>query len=942
MAAPRVFEFSAESREHLTEVCDQLLRLERATGDDARHRVEQMLRAVHSIKGGAGFFGLQKIEQLAHRMESILETSATRPTERVAETIDVLLAAADRLAAMLDDIERSNEVEITGILARLDELQTTLSIGDSCPAAVALQAEPAATNINAPAPLHEFEILVDLSGCQAQNLSPLAVLERLLKHGRIVSGTLDLPDIDLEVTCPNHPIVWRATIVSPLDLSAFEERIALPRPDRQEIQAEPSTGTAPLAAASAAGHETIRIPVDLVDRLMNLAGELVLVRNQSRRFTDQDQPLPGQVIQRLDAVTTEFQETVLQTRMQPVGNLFNKFPRMVRDLSRQLDKQLELQIDGAEVELDKTILDALSDPLTHLVRNACDHGLESRDERLQAGKPPQGRVRLTARHFGDQIWVTIEDDGRGIDRERVRKKALALGLRTADELSRLDDRELLALILLPGFSTAAQLTDISGRGVGMDVVKTNLARIGGSIDIDSHLGQGTTFTLRLPLTLAIIPTLLVSAHGDRYAIPQKDLEELVYIDAEQTHLRMEWTNEGEMCRLRGRLLPLVRLADVLRAGHQQRTAPPAEHRSTLPLLFAVVRAGARRFGIVVDHILTSEEIVVKPMHSGLRRKTMYSGATVLGDGRVALILNTEGIAQHSGIRFHSDAEIAREAPTEAAERQSVLLVRQMNGEPLAIPLARVQRIAMTWPQDIDRVSDAYYAKIDNTPTRLFSAFGKLHLPSDAQPLFVVLVRDTETPSGCLVREIIGTEQVAADALHSFESSSDTPRVVIVGDQITPWSDLNFLTDTREPTRITQGGGVAATSRRILLVDDTQFFRDVVASCLTEHGYQVTTVENGEEALVRLAEDHFDLVVSDLEMPIMDGWTLASAIRRHPRLQHLPLIALTTLSGDDAQSRSLAHGFNAHEVKLDRTLLLRTVERLLAHPSTLPQTVEAHP
>ena len=948
MAAPRLFEFLAEAREHLTDVCDQLLRLERATGDDARDRVEQMLRAVHSIKGGAGFFGLRNVEQLAHLMESVLEAAVARPAKRAGPMIDVLLATSDRLAALFDDIDNSNQADISNVVARLDELQATFLPGELPETAPDSRVEShvSGSSVRMPAaatPTHEFEISIDLSHCQAYGLSPREVIERVMQLSQIVAGTLDLPHIDLAVAPPQHPIVWRGTITSVLDVATFQERLAIPVPDQgaaPSVPIESSASAAPSAAPAAAGSATIRIPVELVDRLMNLAGELVLVRNQSRRFTDQDQPLPGQVIQRLDSVTSEFQETVLQTRMQPVGNLFNKFPRLVRDLSRQLGKQLELQIDGAEVELDKTILDALSDPLTHLVRNACDHGLESSEERERAGKPATGRLRLAASHFGDQIWITIEDDGRGIDRERVREKALEQGLRTAEELARLDDRELLALILLPGFSTAAQVTDVSGRGVGMDVVKTNLARMGGSIEINSRPGMGTSFTLHLPLTLAIIPALLVSADSERFAIPQKDLEELVFVDSEQAHVRLEHSSEGELVRLRGRLLPLVRLAQVLRASNQQRTMLDAGDRSTLPLLFAVVRAGTRRFGLVVDSILTSEEIVVKPMHTGLRRLTMYSGATVLGDGRVALILNTEGIAQSSRIRFHDEADVRPAMSTEAAaDRQVALLVRQLTGEPLAIPLAFVQRIVMINPEQIESVSGGYYTNIDNTPTRLFAARGELQIPSETQPLFVVLARDAAPAGGCLVREIVGTEQIAVSTLHSLGDASESLRAAIIGGNITPLADFSGWIRKSGRTSAERSSDESLMCHRVLLVDDTQFFRDVVGRYLSEHGYEVTTAEHGEAALALLAQEQFDVVVSDLEMPIMDGWTLAAAIRRDPRFRHLPLLALTTLAGDEAEARSLSHGFDAHEVKLDRVSLLKAIEELIAQRPSRPGAAE---
>lgn len=969
MAAPQQNEFLAEARDHLTDVCNQLLRLERAKGDAARERIEQMLRAVHSIKGGAGFFGLRTIEQLAHRMESVFEGALEPAATRDPRLVDVLLAATDRLAALLDDLDRSNEADTSDLLARLDELLAARPTAN--PAASSDQAddanpgsaepksavsaspgdESAAKTTPAERPTvgvcgHQFEIALDLGAYQASGLSPSELVERVAQIGEVISGTIDTPDVDLAVSPPEQPVIWRATIQSRLDAAAFNAQLIALAPltgNSQSTVSEAATADAATpdtatpdaaiteaAAAARPASSSIRISVELVDQLMNLAGELVLVRNQSRRFTAADQPLPSQVIGRLDAVTSEFQETVLQTRMQPVGNLFNKFPRMVRDLSRQLGKQIELRIEGAEIELDKTILDALADPLTHLVRNACDHGLESTEERGRAGKPSQGVLQLTARHLGDQIWITIEDNGRGIDRERVRRKALEQRLRTPEELARLDDRDLLALILLPGFSTAAQVTDVSGRGVGMDVVKTNVARLGGGIGIESTLGAGTTFTLRLPLTLAIIPTLLVTASGERYAIPQKDLEELVFVDPVQSQVRVERTPEGEVIRLRGRLLPLIRLSQVLKSGDARSKPQDVADDPALPLLCAVVRAGSRRYGLVVDSILTSEEIVVKPLHTSLRRLTTYSGATVLGDGRVALILSTEGIALVSRRRFHGEAETDTTQPSdEAIERQMVLLVRQTDGEPLAIPLALVRRIVMVTSDEIESLSGGHYLTIEGVPTRLIAPREKLGVPTGPDPAFVVLPRNTSTSLGFLVREIVGTTAIALEDMQALPGDSLALGAAVIDGRITPVADLSrWVRHAGLPLSAPPDRAVAAGAR-ILVVDDTQFFRDVVARYLTEHGYRVSTAEQGEDALALLAREEFDLVVSDLEMPVMDGWSLATAIRQLPRTSELPLLALSTLAGDEAVAKSLAQGFDAHEVKLDRDSLLQVIRRLLA-------------
>ena len=944
MAKPQQDEFLAEAREHLTDVCDQLLRLERASGDEARQRVEQMFRAVHSIKGGAGFFGLRKIEQLAHRMETVLETAANATAGRDPRMIDVLLGATDRLAALLDDVDNSNDADIGASLARLDELLVPSaavepsavtaepSSDESISANLVIPSAPEAAEVAAPTTrptTHQFELALDLSRCEALGVTPAAAIERVLQIGQIIQGRIETSSIDLGAGPPRHPVIWQATIASELDEPQFITRLGLPGPVAEapsSAVAEVTSAASSAPAAAAQASSTIRIPVELVDHLMALAGELVLVRNQSRRYVDADQPLPGQVLQRLDTVTTAFQETVLQTRMQPVGNLFNKFPRLVRDLSRQLDKQLELRISGAEVELDKTILDALSDPLTHLVRNACDHGIESGEARQRAGKPAAGTLQLAARHFGDQIWITIQDDGRGIDREAVRRKALQQKLRTAEELARLDDRDLLALILLPGFSTAAQVTDVSGRGVGMDVVKTNLARLGGGIEIDSRPGEGTTFTLRLPLTLAIIPTLLVAADGERYAIPQKDLEELVFVDPDQPRVRIERTPEGDLVRLRDRLLPLVRLTSALHGGDQHTPVPAPDDAVAQPLLFAVVRAGSRRFGLVVDSILTSEEIVVKPLHSSLRRLTIYSGATVLGDGRVALILNTEGIAQVSRVRFHAGTERATQTVEERSERQSVLVVRQLNGEPLAYVVSLIRRIVMITPDQIEHVGADRYVTIDEVPTRLIAAREEIDSVTGSEPLFVVLPRDAIDAIGFVVREVLGTEEIELNELHLLPGNSESLGAAVIDGKITPLADLGkWLKRSTEEPQITPH---QATGVKILLVDDTQFFRDVVGRYLIENGYHVTTAEDGAQALAILPTESFDIVVSDLEMPVMDGWTLANNIRKMSAHRDLPLLSLSTLSGDEAQAKSRAAGFNAHEVKLDRASLLATIRRLL--------------
>ena len=545
------------------------------------------------------------------------------------------------------------------------------------------------------------------------------------------------------------------------------------------VQPPAAAATAPAESGGGAARgperaASVRIPVPLVDRLMTLAGELVLVRNQALRSMEAGEAAMRPVLQRLDALTSQLQGAVTQTRMQPVGNLFAKFPRMVRDLARQLGKTIDLEVTGTEVELDKSVLELLSDPLTHLIRNCCDHGLELPAERARAGKPPAGRVTLAASHLGGQISIAVGDDGRGIDPERIKRKALEAGLRSAAELARLSDKEALGLITLPGFSTAAAVTDLSGRGVGMDVVKTNLDQLGGTLELDSVLGQGSLFSLRVPLTLAIIPCLMVRVGEQRYAIPQKDLEELVCLHPEQAQTRIEYTLDQEVVRLRDQLLPLVRLADVLGRpipfDAEAREAIVRKYRPLLacdpaagpapdlpvaagpaaPTFFAVVKVGARRFGLIVDEILKNEEIVVKPMHSLMKPLTAFSGATILGDGRVALILNMEGLAQHAGVRFGTRPEQRLPVDTHRpAEATAALLFKSGSQEQFAVPLAMIRRLVMVDRDRIERVGPREFVTVDGVSTPLLRLDQVLPVSAavETNPLFLLLPKNLARPAG---------------------------------------------------------------------------------------------------------------------------------------------------------------------------------------------------
>ncbi len=458
-----------------------------------------------------------------------------------------------------------------------------------------------------------------------------------------------------------------------------------------EVLAAPATNethpSACVPAAAASSENSVRVDVGLLDKLVNLVGELVLARNRILQCMDRRaDPAFLNVAQRLNLITTELQEGVMKTRMQPIGNIWNKLPRVVRDLALACGKQVRIEMEGDATELDRTIIEAIKDPLTHLVRNAVDHGIETPEARLAKGKPSEGRVLLRAFHEGGQVSIEITDDGAGIDPQRIAQKALEKGLLTLSQSLQMSERELSHLVFLPGFSTADQVTHVSGRGVGMDVVKTNIEKIGGAVDLQSQTGVGTTVKIKIPLTLAIVPALIVTCRGDRYALPRISLLELLRLDERQGR-GIEMISGAPVCRLRGNLLPLVYLDQLLDFEIGPRLAAP----STV----VVLQADGRQFGLVIDAVHDTEEIVVKPLGRQLKGIPLFAGATVMGDGRVALILDVLGIAQSAGLaaareRVTADSHAA--ASEDASAQQAVVLLESGHDHQCAIPLAQVTRL----------------------------------------------------------------------------------------------------------------------------------------------------------------------------------------------------------------------------------------------------------
>ncbi len=959
--------FIVEAREHLASMTSDLIALERGEDEPGAH-FERLLRSAHSIKGGAGFTGRRQIEQLAHAVETVLERVRDGRMLPTADVIDTLLSALDRLGALVDDLEHSDRAEIADVLSLLQSLgvpdapegrhTAPSNAARQIPAALSV---PAVRCVVRPTefPLSEqmltsqqkgaflYGVKLDWFECEEDfGLAPLEVAARLAKVGTVLDSRMELSGPPLAEGLPFPPLWYRAIISSPFAPEQFAPELGIAcagivRLERVDNGARPESRASaepPRRATAATG--LLRIPVSLIDRMMSLAGELVLVRNQAVHAADPTVVHLRQLMRRLDSVTNDLQDAALRMRMQPVGTLFDRFPRLVRDLARQLGKQIEIRISGSEVEVDKTILEMLSDPLTHLVRNSCDHGIELPEERTRSGKAPLGVISLSARQQGGRILIEIRDDGRGLDRAAIQRKALQHGVRTERELDAFSDRQVYELILLSGFSTASRVTDLSGRGVGMDVVRTNLEQVGGVLEIDSTPGQGTSFTLSLPLTLAIVPCVLVCSDGQRFALPQRDVEEIVLLEPGRRQHVIECSHDEELLRLRGRLLPITRLSEVL-ARHEPFTAQtraeivgryhPAREEPAR-MYVAVLKIGSQRVGLVVDDLLDSEEIVVMPLHPLLRPLGVYSGATILGDGEVALILNGEGVTRHGGLA-HRGRSLEGPLPAIPSEsdQQRLLLFRYGPAELLALPLEAVRRVIRIEARRIERVGDRELINVEGAAINVLrlDRFLAISPCPDRDAFYLILPCAGGASVGLLASDIVDTPTVAAEVDPRAGQADGTLGSMLIRDRIALFLDLDRIVETwHQATDSTAPALPILTGRRILVVEDTQFFRQLITNQLRSAGHEVVLAVNGREGLDRLAEGPFDLVVSDIEMPVMDGMTFARHVRDEPRFASLPMLAVTTLTGQEDRQRALASGFDAYEIKLDRRRFLTCVNELL--------------
>jgi two-component system, chemotaxis family, sensor kinase CheA len=889
-------EFLTETNENLSVLDVELVRLEQNPNNP--ELLSNIFRLVHTIKGTCGFLGLPRLERVAHASENVLGKFRDGELVITPEAVSLILKALDTIKSLLAVLE-ATEAEPPG-----DDLALIERLNECAEGRLGAPASAAPPPPSAPEPEIDF---VPVPAAMTGKTMPAPV----------VAAPEPEPEPEPEVEAP--PPAPAAKMPVPVAAAANTGGAANEEGPAKE---------------SAVAAQTIRVNVDLLENLMTMVSELVLTRNQLLQILrSQKESEFAAPLQRLNHVTSELQEGVMKTRMQPIGNAWAKLPRLVRDLAHELGKKIDLQMLGADTELDRQVLELIKDPLTHMVRNSADHGLETTSERVKAGKPETGRVTLNAYHEGGHIIIEIQDDGKGLAIDKIKQKAVQNGLATEAELTMMSDQQIVQFIMKPGFSTAAKVTNVSGRGVGMDVVKTNIEKIGGTIEIKTTKGKGSVFIIKIPLTLAIVSALIVECAGERFAIPQISVVELVRAatDSEHTIERLKGT---PVLRLRNRLLPLVSLQTLLRLEDQE--GGEAHKRHDDETFIVVTQVGTYTFGIMVDRVFDTEEIVVKPVAPILRHIEMFSGNTILGDGSVIMILDPNGIASATGeISLGTDA-MTKEAMAVQQSRQedkmALLLFRAGAGAPKAVPLSLVARL-----EDVDQTS----VELSNgMPVVQYR--GKLMPLVPIDPGFmlggdgrqpVLVFADGDRSMGLIVDEIV---DIVEEKL-VVQLTADRPGLMgsaIIAGKATDVLDAGFYLTQAYKDWFGSAGSDSFDDEdradRVLLVDDSPFFRNLLTPLLSVAGYDVTAVENAQEALALCeAGEDFDVIVSDIEMPGMSGFEFAEAVRRGSRWAHLPLIALSSHAAPRDLDRGRNAGFTDYVAKFDRDALLYTLQQMLS-------------
>jgi two-component system chemotaxis sensor kinase CheA len=1079
-------ELIIESREHLENIEPNLLALEKEGGTVSGEIINSIFRAIHSIKGAFGFYGLKNIQGLSHAMESVLMQVRDGKMAISPPMADALLAGVDKLRMMIDDVKTSESCSIEAECSRLLHLLQS----DDLPAP-----PPAAAKSEQPSPVadvNRFGLTAEQIRARmrnGQNLFHLSIscpadldrhqrngaqlLTALAEIGEIIATDPSPAEIRALTGAEQQPATLAILYATVLDQDFLVKTIGIADSGCTAVHCAGQDTEAPAAAAEPPPEssdaatlrktkkqervETIRVKVSLLNNLMALAGELVLGRNQIKqalnrkissalastaapkrfeaglansrkilhgliqsdpRLKDEnrkndrllaavdrelgqilnnfryslgfnliDMPGISGLMQNVDLVTSKLQNNIMNTRMQPVDAVFSKFPRIIRDMAKKMGKEIQLTVEGSDVELDKSVIETLGDPLTHLIRNCVDHGIETPAVRIAAGKTSFGKILLRAHHEAGMVNIDIIDDGAGLAVERIVDKAVSAGCITREEAALLTRQEAMALIFTPGLSTAQVVSDVSGRGVGMDVVRTNIEKLGGEVGIDSTPGKGTRINLKLPLTLAIIPSLIISAGGRTFAVPQVNLEELVRIRARDIEKKIEEIQHKPVLRLRNKLLPLIRLDETLgmertyvdsngvrrpdlrqsiidrrdktvanseeipaedeKETPERRETPSRRVRAANALNILVLKVGTDRYGLIVERLFDNEEIVVKPLSSYFHNCPFYCGTTIMGDGRVAMILDAAGLAEAAGLKF-ADA-LKKEGALQAdrfqreamRESQSLLLFRNGTAELFAVNLAMVARIEKISSAAIKQIGDLEYITHEGSSMRIL----RLHhfLPvqeptATPESFYVIIPKLVADPMGIVAGKIVDIIATSEEINRKTITGPGIIGSLSLPEGLIVVLNIYSLFEAADPARTRAGAGQGRLhGLKVLLAEDTGFFRAVIANYLESIGCEVKVARDGLEAWEMLGQAAYDLLVTDIVMPGLNGIELTERVRDAAAFKHMPIIALTSLMGESDRIRITAAGVDAYETKLDREHLLQTIGAVMSDRGYRPLT-----
>lgn len=910
-------------------------------------RINGVFRVAHSIKGTAGFFQLKKIVELAHAMENLLGKIRSKGIDLTEDVVDVLLLSNDRLKDMISNVAESDTCDISSSLNAIERLLSGVphsvkkdEINQISGDDKEVSAHLSDLQFNPSPQINEkfYEYLKKLTksghkifkislrydqnsrdkfGKIQELASSISEIGKIVDVSIVDSDVHEIKEIEGIIRAAIAPVIVEVIAASVLAFDLFAEAVPVPKDNVIEIhksslskniveEKEPHDEFAHHKTS-----ENVRVNLKILENLMAFSGELVLARNQLlTAFNEKaDESSIAEIIKNVDSLTSKIQDEVMLTRMQPIRVLFSRFPRFIRELARGLKKEITLKIDGGNLELDKTMMEALGDPLTHIVRNCADHGIEPPDKREASGKLRNGTISLKAYQSGGFIVVEVSDDGWGLDPEIIRRNAVDKRFVTYEQLNKMSDAQVFNLIFLPGFSTAKSISNISGRGVGMDIVRENVDKLGGTIEVSSQKGIGTKIALILPRTLAIVNSLIVGVGSQRFAIPQANIAMVIEPQ------NIEHIHYAREARIGEAILPLISLPEILKVDQTDE-----------PKKIVVINVMKNKIGLLVNEIFDTHETLVKPLPSFLKSCLVYSGVTIMGDGRISLILDVEGIAKTSDIRIVDKSTANEKVST--VEHQNLMIFKCSGPEYFAVDMNMVARVETIKACGIQQIGDDKYVNINGKPIKIIYPEAFLPVKNSAysaDKLMVIIPKLVSRPIGLIASEIV--DNISGDFILDRDSIkiSGIFGTIIHQSAIVIVLDLYEMFEAADPLNYPKYS--PAQKAKILIVDDSPFFRDIETKYICSAGFETAVAVNGENALKVLNGSSFDLVLCDIDMPGMDGFEFIRNIRSDPNFQDIPVVALAS-ARYDCRQRAFRSGFDAFENKIDKERLLKAVRKLL--------------